>query len=63
MAEINLDNLYHKDLIAYIKVLEEKIKKQNLLLKNMNKMLVNGRIMVSSFGSVAALYSCSVWLK
>ena len=43
MAEINLDNLTYEELIAYIKTLQSKVEKQEMLIKNMNEMLTKNR--------------------
>jgi len=46
MQQVNLNNLSKEELINRIKALEEKIEKQEVLIKNMNEMLVKGRRMM-----------------
>lgn len=43
MAEINLDRMSQKELIDYIKTLQAKVEKQEVIIRNMNEMLTKNR--------------------
>jgi len=47
MAEINFVGMSQEELIACIKTLQNKIEKQEVIIKNMNKMLTKNRKAIS----------------